>query len=182
MSKKQYLDMPFNKTKTDCCFDRVLELYEDGIVQKRLCYRTSNHFKLTMKYEAEGYEEAASHSEVRRARKELFRLSQKELFRPEQKEEDIIMYCPKCANPMITKGETGSRRCYCCNCGSMFVETYDAEAIHQRSWKFIQTTGNNAIRGYLEIEQQMEKEARKGVETERFVSKYKNESVEDENE
>lgn len=180
MSKKQYLDAPLPQTKNNP-FYKVLELYEDGIIQKRFQYRPSDHFKL-LRYEAEGYEEAASHSEVRRARKEFFRLSQNELFRPEQKEGEIIMYCPKCATPMITKGETGSRRCYCYNCGSMFVETYDAEAIHQRSWKFIQTTGNNAIRGYLELEQQMEKEARKGVETERFVSKYKNESVKDENE
>lgn len=179
MSKKQYLDMPIGRMGS---FERVLELYEDGILQRRFRYSTTDQFELVSKYEDEGYREAASHSDVRRARKELFQLSQKELFRPEQKESDSIMYCPRCATPMVVKGEVGSRRCYCYNCGSMFVETYDAEAIHQRSWKFIQTTGNNAIRGYLEIEQQMEKEARRGVETERFVSKYKNESVEDENE
>lgn len=179
MSKKQYLDMPFGRIGN---FERVLELYEDGIIQKRFRYSALDQDEIIDKYEAEGYREAASHSDVRRARKELFQLSQKELFRPEQKEVDSIMYCPKCATSMIVKGEVGSRRCYCYNCGSMFVETYDAEAIHQRSWKFIQTTGNNAIRGYLEIEEQMEKEARKGVETERFVSKYKNGFVEEKDE
>lgn len=179
MSKKQYLDMPIGRMGS---FERVLELYEDGILQRRFRYDTTDQFDLVPKYEDEGYREAASHSDVRRARKEFFQLSQKELFRSEQKESDSIMYCPRCATPMVVKGETGSRRCYCYNCGSMFVETYDAEAIRQRSWKFIQTTGNNAIRGYLEIEQQIEKEARKGVKTERFVSKYKNGFVEDENE
>ena len=179
MSKKQYLDMSFGRMGN---FERVLELYEDGIIQKRFRYSALDQDEIIDKYEAEGYAEAASHSEVQRARKEFFQLSQKELFRPEQKESDSIMYCPRCATPMVVKGETGSRRCYCYNCGSMFVETYDAEAIHQRSWKFIQTTGNNAIRGYLEIEEQMEKEARKGVETERFVSKYKNGFVEEKDE
>ena len=179
MSKKQYVDMSFGRMGN---FERVLELYEDGILQKRFRYSALDQDEIIDKYEAEGYAEAASHSEVQRARKEFFQLSQNELFRPEQKESDIIMYCPRCATPMVVKGEAGSRRCYCYNCGSMFIETYDAEAIHQRSWKFIQTTGNNAIRGYLEIEQQMEKEARKGVETEKFVSKYKNGFVEDEDE
>lgn len=179
MSKKQYLDMPIGRMGS---FERVLELYEDGILQRRFRYSTTDQFELVLKYEDEGYIEAASHSDVRRARKELFQLSQKELLRPEQKEGEIIMYCPKCATPMITKGEVGSRRCYCYNCGSMFVETYDAEAIHQRSWKFIQTTGNNAIRSYLEIEQQMEKEARKSVETEKCVSKNEDNSEEDDDE
>lgn len=174
MSKKQYLDMPLSKTG-HLGFDRILEIYEDGIIQKRFRYRNPDQFELVLKYEDEGYREAASHSEVRRARKELFRLSQKELFRPDQKEDDMIMYCPKCANPMITKGETGSRRCYCYNCGSMFIETYDAEAIHQRSWKFVQTTGNNAIRGYLELEQQAEKEARNSIETQDFIPDRKKE-------
>jgi len=174
MSKKQYLDMPLSKTGR-LGFDRILEIYEDGVIQKRFRYRNPDQFELVLKYEDEGYREAASHSEVRRARKELFRLSQKELFRPDQKEDDVIMYCPKCANPMITKGETGSRRCYCCNCGSMFIETYDAEAIHQRSWKFVQTTGNNAIRGYLELEQQAEKEARNSIETQDFIPDRKKE-------
>lgn len=174
MSKKQYLDMPLSKTGR-LGFDRILEIYEDGVIQKRFRYRNPDQFELVLKYEDEGYREAASHSEVRRARKELFRLSQKELFRPDQKEDDVIMYCPKCANPMITKGETGSRRCYCCNCGSMFIETYDAEAVHQRSWKFVQTTGNNAIRGYLELEQQAEKEARNSIETQDFIPDRKKE-------
>lgn len=174
MSKKQYLDMPLSKTGR-LGFDRILEIYEDGVIQKRFRYRNPDQFELVLKYEDEGYREAASHSEVRRARKELFRLSQKELFRPDQKEDDVIMYCPKCANPMITKGETGSRRCYCCNCGSMFIETYDAEAVHQRSWKFVQTTGNNAIRGYLELEQQAEKEARNSIETQDFIPNRKKE-------
>lgn len=174
MSKKQYLDMPLSKTGR-LGFDRILEIYENGIIQKRFRYRNPDQFELVLKYEDEGYREAASHSEVRRARKELFRLSQKELFRPDQKEDDMIMYCPKCANPMITKGETGSRRCYCCNCGSMFIETYDAEAVHQRSWKFVQTTGNNAIRGYLELEQQAEKEARNSIETQDFIPDRKKE-------
>lgn len=172
MSKKQYLDMPFGRMGN---FERVLELYDNGIIQKRFRYSALDQDEILQKYEAEGYEEAASHSGVRKARESLFHLSQKELFRPEQKENDVIMYCPKCANPMITKGETGSRRCYCCNCGSMFIETYDAEAIHQRSWKFVQTTGNNAIRGYLELEQQAEKEARSSIETQYFIPKRKEE-------
>lgn len=179
MSKKQYLDMPIGMMGN---FERVLELYDNGIIQKRFRYSELDQDEIIDKYETEGYAEAASHSEVQKARKSFFTLSQKELFRPEQRESDLIMYCPRCATPMVVKGEVGSRRCYCYNCGSMFVETYDAEAIHQRSWKFIQTTGNNAIRGYLEIEEQMEKEARKGVETERFVSKHKDESVEEEKE
>ena len=57
----------------------------------------------------------------------------------------------------------------------MFIETYDAEAVHQRSWKFVQTTGNNAIRGYLELEQQAEKEARNSIETQDFIPDRKKE-------
>lgn len=155
MSKKQYVDMSFGRMGN---FERVLELYEDGILQKRFRYSALDQGEIIDKYEAEGYAEAASHSEVQRARREFFQLSQNELFRPEQKESDIIMYCPKCANPMITKGETGSRRCYCCNCGSVFFEIYDAEAPGQRSWKFTQTTGNNSIREYLRLEEDIEKE------------------------
>lgn len=155
MSKKQYLDMPIGRMGN---FERVLELYEDGILQKRFRYSALDQDEIIDKYEAEGYAEAASHSEVQRARREFFQLSQNELLRPEQKESDIIMYCPKCANPMITKGETGSRRCYCCNCGSVFFEIYDAEAHGQRSWKFTQTTGNNSIREYLRLEEDIEKE------------------------
>lgn len=176
MSKKQYLDMPLGRMGN---FERVLELYEDGIIQKRFRYCTIDQSEILQKYEDEGYEEAASHSEVRRARKEFFQLSQNEVFRPEQEEGEIIMYCPKCATPMIIKGETGSRRCYCCNCGSMFIETYDAEAIRQRSWKFVQTTGNNAIRGYLELEDQAEKEARNSVATQKFVSEHREETDEE---
>lgn len=179
MSKKQYVDRRFGNSNN---FQRVVELYEDGVLQKRKRYYEYDQAEVLLEYKDAGYEEAFAHSDVQRLRENYFRFSQNEVFRPEQKERETVMYCPKCATTMITKGEIGSRRCYCYNCGSMFVETYDAEAIHQRSWKFIQTTGNNAIRGYLEIEQQLEKETREGIETERFVSKNEDNSEEDNDE
>ena len=179
MSKKQYVDRPFDRSIN---FERIIELYEDGVLQKRRKYIGYDQAEVFQEYKDAGYEEAFAHLDVQRLQENYFRLSQNELFRPEQKESDSIMYCPKCATSMIVNGETGSRRCYCYNCGSMFVETYDAGAIHQRSWKFIQTTGNNAIRGYLDIEQQMEKEARKSVETEKFVSKHEDNSEDDDDE
>ncbi len=179
MSKKQYVDRRFGNSNN---FQRVVELYEDGVLQKRKRYYEYDQAEVLREYKDAGYEEAFAHSDVQRLRENYFRFSQNEVLRPEQKERETVMYCPKCATTMIAKGEVGSRRCYCYNCGSMFVETYDAEAIHQRSWKFIQTTGNNAIRGYLEIEQQLEKETREGVETEIFVSKHKNNPEEDNDE
>ena len=179
MSKKQYVDRRFGNSNN---FQRVVELYEDGVLQKRKRYYEYDQAEVLREYKDAGYEEAFAHSDVQRLRENYFRFSQNEVLRPEQKERETVMYCPKCATTMITKGEVGSRRCYCYNCGSMFVETYDAEAIHQRSWKFIQTTGNNAIRGYLEIEQQIEKEARKSVETEKFVSKHEDNSEGDDDE
>ena len=179
MSKKQYVDRRFGNSNN---FQRVVELYEDGVLQKRKRYYEYDQAEVLREYKDAGYEEAFAHSDVQRLRENYFRFSQNEVLRPEQKERETVMYCPKCATTMITKGEVGSRRCYCYNCGSMFVETYDAEAIHQRSWKFIQTTGNNAIRGYLEIEQQMKKEAMESVEMEKFVSKHEDNSEEDNDE
>ena len=179
MSKKQYVDRRFGNSNN---FQRVVELYEDGVLQKRKRYYEYDQAEVLQECKDTGYEEAFAHSDVQRLRENYFRFSQNEVLRPEQKERETVMYCPKCATTMITKGEVGSRRCYCYNCGSMFVETYDAEAIHQRSWKFIQTTGNNAIRGYLEIEQQIEKEAMESVETEKFVSKHEDSSEEDDDE
>ena len=162
MSKKQYVDRPFERSVN---FERIIELYEDGVLQKRRKYIGYDQAAVFQEYKDAGYEEAFTHSDVERLRENYFQLSQNEVLRPEQKEGEIVMYCPKCATSMIVKGEVGSRRCYCYNCGSMFVETYDAEAIHQRSWKFIQTTGNNAIRGYLQLEEDVEKEkAERGTE------------------
>ena len=162
MSKKQYVDRRFGNSNN---FQRVVELYEDGVLQKRKRYYEYDQAEVLREYKDAGYEEAFAHSDVQRLRENYFRFSQNEVLRPEQKERETVMYCPKCATTMITKGEVGSRRCYCYNCGSMFVETYDAEAIHQRSWKFIQTTGNNSIREYLQLEEDIEKEkAERGTE------------------
>lgn len=162
MSKKQYVDRRFGNSNN---FQRVVELYKDGVLQKRKRYYEYDQAEVLREYKDAGYEEAFAHSDVQRLRENYFRFSQNEVLRPEQKEREVVMYCPKCATTMIVKGEVGSRRCYCYNCGSMFVETYDAEAIHQRSWKFIQTTGNNAIREYLQLEEDVEKEkAERGTE------------------
>ena len=139
MSKKQYVDRPFGRSGN---FERVIELYEDGVLQKRRKYIEYDQAKVFQEYKDAGYEEAFAHSDVERLRENYFLLSQNEVWRPEQKEEKIIMYCPKCAIKMTVKGEVGSRRCYCYNCGSIFFEIYDAEAPGQRSWKFKQATGN----------------------------------------
>lgn len=162
MSKKQYVDRRFGRLGN---FERVVELYEDGVLQKRRKYIEYDQDEVLQEYEDAGYEEAFSHSDVQKLREDYFRFSQREVLRPEQMEENLIMYCPKCVNKMIIKGERGSRRCYCCNCGSMFFEIYDAEAPGQRSWKLTQTTGNNSIREYLQLEEEIEKEkAERGTE------------------
>lgn len=88
MSKKQYLDMPIGRMGS---FERVLELYEDGILQRRFRYSTTDQFELVLKYEDEGYREAASHSDVRRARKELFQLSQRSFL--DQNKRRVILLC-----------------------------------------------------------------------------------------
>lgn len=68
------------------------------------------------------------------------------------------MYCPKCGNHLIINGDKGNRRAYCCNCGMAYIETHDPAAIHQASWKWFQTTGNNSIREYLKLEMEKENE------------------------
>ena len=155
MSKKQYVDRCFGKSGN---FERVVELYEDGVIQKRRKYIEYDQAEVLRECKDAGYEEAFAHSDIQILRENYFRFSQNELFRPEQKEDEIVMYCPKCAGKMVVKGEHGSRRCYCCNCGSILFEIYDAEAPSQRSWKFTQTTGNNSIREYLQLEEDIEKE------------------------
>lgn len=140
MSKKQYVDRRFGNF-----FYRVIELYEGGVLQKRRKYIEYDQEEILQEYKDAGYEEAFIHSDVERLRENYFLLSQNEVWRPEQKEEEIIMYCPKCASKMTVKGDVGSRGCYCCNCGSVLFEIYDAEDPSQRSWKFKQMTGNNSI-------------------------------------
>lgn len=140
MSKKQYVDRRFGNF-----FHRVIELYEDGVLQKRRKYVEYDQEEILQEYKNAGYEEAFAHSDVQRLRENYFRLSQNEVWRPEQKEEEIVMYCPKCASKMTVKGATGSRKCYCYNCDSILFEIYDVEAPSQRSWKFKQATGNNSI-------------------------------------
>ena len=142
MSKKQYVDRPFERSVN---FERIIELYEDGVLQKRRKYIGYNQAEVLQEYTDAGYEEAFTHSAVERLRENYFQLSQNEIWRPEQKEEEIVMYCPKCASKMTVKGATGSRKCYCYNCDSILFEIYDAEAPSQRSWKFKQATGNNSI-------------------------------------
>ena len=61
------------------------------------------------------------------------------------------MECLNCVSTMVIRGSPGHRRCYCCNCGSIFIES-------GKTWHMANTTGNNAIRGYLELENDAEKE------------------------
>ena len=142
MSKKQYVDKPVNRSIN---FERIIELYEDGVLQKRRKYIGYDQAKVFQEYKDAGYEEAFTHSAVERFRENYFQLSQNELWRPEQKEEEIIMYCPKCASKMTVKGAVGSRKCYCNNCDSILFEIYDVEAPSQRSWKFKQATDNTTL-------------------------------------
>ena len=86
------------------------------------------------------------------------------------------MYCPTCGNPLAVRGN--GERAYCCNCGQIFqritvvpaaeVEAesecksariaqsyYDSkrEVKYPKIWRCVATTsGNNAIREYLNME------------------------------
>lgn len=142
MSKKQYVDRRFGNSNN---FQRVVELYEDGVLQKRKRYYEYDQAEVLREYKDAGYEEAFAHSDVQRLRENYFRFSQNEVWRPEQKEEEIIMYCPRCASKMTVKGAVGSRKCYCYNCDSILFEVYDVEAPSQRSWKFKQMTSNTIL-------------------------------------
>ena len=142
MSKKQYVDRRFGRSGN---FERVVELYEDGVLQKRKSYSEYDQAEVLREYKDAGYEEAFAHSDVQRLRENYFRFSQNEVWKPEQKEEEIIMYCPRCASKMTVKGEVGSRKCYCYNCDSILFEVYDVEAPSQRSWKFKQMTSNTIL-------------------------------------
>ena len=142
MSKKQYVDRRFGNSNN---FQRVVELYEDGVLQKRKRYYEYDQAEVLREYKDAGYEEAFAHSDVQRLRENYFRFSQNEVWRPEQKKEEIIMYCPRCASKMTVKGAVGSRKCYCYNCDSILFEVYDVEAPSQRSWKFKQMTSNTIL-------------------------------------
>lgn len=142
MSKKQYVDRRFGNSNN---FQRVVELYEDGVLQKRKRYYEYDQAEVLREYKDAGYEEAFTHSDVERLREHYFQFSQNEVWRPEQKEEEIIMYCPRCASKMTVKGAVGSRKCYCYNCDSILFEVYDVEAPSQRSWKFKQMTSNTIL-------------------------------------
>lgn len=82
------------------------------------------------------------------------------------------MYCPTCGNPLAVRGN--GERAYCCNCGQIFQRItvapeaevgaesvciaqsyYDSkrEVKYPKIWRCVATTsGNNAIRDYLNME------------------------------
>lgn len=141
MSKKQYVDRCFGRAGN---FERVVELYEDGVLQKRRKYIEYDQAEVLQEYEDAGYEKAFAHSDVERLRENYFRLSKNEVLRPEQKEESLIMYCPHCSSKMIVKEkEYGLKQCLCCTCGSVLLEIQDTEteSIGKKFWKFIQKEG-----------------------------------------
>lgn len=84
----------------------------------------------------------------------------------------ISKYCPTCGNPLAVRGN--GERAYCCNCGQIFQRVtvapeaesvriaqsyYDSkrEVKYPKIWRCVATTsGNNAIRGYLNMEDEHE--------------------------
>ena len=74
------------------------------------------------------------------------------------------VYCPTCGHLLAVRGN--GERAYCCNCGQIFqrVENksariaqshYDSEreVKYPKIWRCVATTsGNNAIREYLDLE------------------------------
>ena len=68
------------------------------------------------------------------------------------------LYCPACEQAVIVRGESPSRRAYCTNCGIIMQErssdTTEANGVYTSSrWTVVKhTSGNNAIREYLYLE------------------------------
>lgn len=99
----------------------------------------------------------------------------------------ISKYCPTCGNPLAVRGN--GERAYCCNCGQIFQRVtvasegegtteneseckstriaqsyYDSkrEVKYPKIWRCVATTsGNNAIRGYLNMEDEHEDRSHK---------------------
>ena len=68
------------------------------------------------------------------------------------------LYCLTCGQALAVRGESPSRRAYCTNCGMIMQErsssTTEAGAAYTSVyWSVVKnTSGNNAIRGYLDLE------------------------------
>ena len=68
------------------------------------------------------------------------------------------MYCPTCGQALVLRGESSSCRAYCTNCGLILQKqrsvTLSNRGVHAIFyWKVVKnTSGNNIIREYLDLE------------------------------